>query len=298
MVLAVYGLIRYAIYRKAPQPSKHQPSQKPATRIRGTSHIVLLNNRYEIVRRITRGGMATIELARDHQTNTYCVIKVPRSDTEHSATINLDKLYIEADYLRQFNHPNILRFVDLFTTDNTPYLMVEYLAGKDLQELCERKPAAEDVVLSWGGQILNAIDYIHQRGIIHRDLNPSNIMIRTDNSIAIIDFGTAKSISLSMQGHDATGQGTMIFKSGFEIPEQVREGHADQRSDLYAVGGTIFFFLTGRGPPNWMHPRNIASDLMEHRVSERTARCIAQVMSIEPDSRFKDARALRRALGV
>lgn len=296
IALSIYGIIRYIQYSNIRQSAKVSPHSPAASA--GQSSATLLNNRYELMKQIARGGMSDLYLAQDHRTKTQCVIKIPRHDTEYIPAINFEKLHIEAEYLRRLNHPNILRFIDLFTRDYTPHLVVEYIEGKDLRESCEDTPASEDVALSQAVQILDATDHMHRRGIIHRDLNPSNIMLRRDNSIAIIDFGTAKSTGNSEATSATTGKGTIIFKPGFEIPEQVRDGHADQRSDLYAIGNTLFFILTGRRPPGWMHPRDIADELMQQRVSERTARGIAQAMNIEPDYRFKDARAMRRALGI
>ncbi len=296
IALSIYGIIRYIEYSNIRQSAKI--ASRPPAASAGQPSATLLNNRYELMKQIARGGMSDLYLAQDHNTNTQCVIKIPRHDTEHIPAINFEKLHIEAKYLRHLNHPNILRFIDLFIHDYTQYLVVEYIDGKDLRESCEDTPANEDIVLNRAVQILDAIDHMHRRGIIHRDLNPSNIMVRRDNSIAIIDFGTVKSTGSSEPVPADAGKGTIIFKPGFEIPEQVRDGHADQRSDLYAIGSTLFFVLTGKRPPSWMHPRDIASELMQQRVSERTARGIAQAMNIEPDYRFKDARAMRRALGI
>lgn len=297
--LAIYGIVRYAQSRNAPysgseqqpqQPPSGQPPPGPGTR---TS---LLNNRYEITRHLATGGMANIDLARDCHTHSQYVVKTPRNNTEHDASINYQKLKVEADFLRQFNHPFILRFVDQFHCNHTPYLVVEYIDGADLKTRCEQEPADEGIVLAWAAQILAALDYIHKRGIIHRDINPGNIMLRQDKSIAIIDFGTAKSLHLSRLGSES---GTKFHKRGFEVPELILDGIADERTDLCALGATIYYLLTSRTQGNhWTNPRDIATELMAQGVYERTARAIHQAMSHYRDDRFQDARALRRALGV
>ncbi len=258
--------------------------------------VILLNNRYEITEKTAEGGMAVINLAKDHQAKTQCIIKIPRTNTPHEPKINMEKLTIEAEHLRKFNHPHIVRFIDLFQYHHMPHLVVEYIEGDSLLNTFTRSPADEGLALMWAGQILDAIEYIHRLGFIHRDLNPGNIMIRHDNTAVIIDFGTVKDISA--KDHPETRNYTIITKPGFSIPELLTTGHADGRADLCGVGNTIFYLLTSTRPRLQGNNTDIADLLMSRQVSERTAKCIAQAMNMDPDLRFKDARAMRLALGV
>lgn len=269
-------------------PSIPVATKKPSTPVGPVPQppIEWLNGRYEKERDLRPGGMAVIILAKDHKTNSQCVIKTPRHDTKHDPKINIDKLTIEAAYLRQFNHPNIVKFVDLFTHDGELHLVVEYVQGEDLREACASVPADENRVIKWAAQILDALQYVHRSGFVHRDLNPGNIMLRRSDDIVIIDFGTVKPT--------AVDGSSVVEKDGFKIPEQAR-GYADEKSDIYGVGGTLFYSLTCT-PPGFLGAADVASLLVSRGISERTAKCINQALQMDPNSRFGSAQAFRTAL--
>ena len=247
----------------------------------------LLNGRYEILRQIKTGGMAVIALAKDHQSNTQCVIKTPKPGTQDAYKLNVEKLRIEAAYLGQFSHPHIVRFVDLFTHEGELHLAVEYVQGQDLLAAFATRTADENRVIEWASQILDAMEYVHRLGLVHRDINPGNIMLRSSDDIVIIDFGTVKPT--------AVAGGTIVSKAGFEVPEQAR-GYADKKSDIYGVGGTLFYLLTCTAP-GFIGAADVASVLVTRGISERIARCIDQALQMDPKSRFSSCRAMRTALG-
>jgi tRNA A-37 threonylcarbamoyl transferase component Bud32 len=249
----------------------------------------LLSDHYQIEKQLRVGGMAIITLAKDIQTDALCVIKTPRNDTQHDTKYNIDKLTLEAAYLRQFNHPNIVKYLDMFTHENILHLVVEYIDGEDMLTAFAKKQAEESRVIKWGGQILDALEHIHHFGLIHRDVNPGNIMLRKDDSVVLIDFGTVK---------PATGEGwTVVRKAGFEVPEQVATGHADVRSDIFGVGGVLFYLLTSTAP-GFIGNRDVAELLVSKGVSQTTAKCIEQALRIKPEERFQSAAAMRKALGI
>lgn len=250
----------------------------------------LLNGRYEIVhRQWKKGGMAVIHLAKDHQTNVPCVIKVPRLDTEHSPELNVEKLKMEAEFLRKANHPNIVRFIDQFTDpDGQFHLVEEYIDGNDLLTAFARKTAQEHEVLKWAVQILDALDYIHRSGMVHRDLNPKNIMLTRDDRIVLIDFGTVKRRS------DSTSTVTIFTTAGFSAPE-ITKGFTDERSDVYGVGSILLYMLTSQRI-GYMGSQNLVDFLTNRGISQRTAKCIDQALQMDPAFRFQTADAMRRAI--
>lgn len=265
----------------------HQTVSNAKSTSRHALSATLLNGCYQMEKQLRKGGMAIIILARDIRTDSYCVIKTPRYDTPHDTTINIEKLTLEATVLRRLNHPNIVKYLDMFTHDNVLHLVVEYVEGDNLFDVFSRKPADESRVIQWGEQILDALDHIHRFGLIHRDVNPGNIMLKRDDKVVIIDFGAAKPV--------VQGRGMVVKTPGFEVPEQVATGYADERSDLFGVGGTLFYLLTST-PPGSIGNRNVATLLLSKGVSNRTARCIAQALQVDASLRFQGAVAMRRAL--
>ena len=272
-------------------PPRYRPYHQSASNTKSSFHYapsdILLKGRYQTEKQLKKGGMAIITLARDIETDSYCVIKTPRYDTIHDIDINVEKLTLEAAFLGQIDHPNIVKYLDQFTHDNVLHLVEEYVEGDNLFDIFNIKPADESRVLKWGEQLLDALEHMHGRGLIHRDVNPGNIMLKPNDNLVVIDFGTAKT---------SAGVGSTVVKTpGFEVPEQVATGYADERSDLFGAGSTLFYLLTS-APPGSIGNRNVTQLLLSKGVSNRTARCIAQALQMDAGLRFQSAAAMRWAL--
>jgi len=249
----------------------------------------LLNGRYELTREgYKEGGMAIINVAKNYQDLVWVIIKTPRSVSGHAMQLNIEKLKQEAEYLKRVDHQNIVKFIDFFyDQDGMPNLVLEYIDGGDLLNRYKFAPADEQTAVKSCWQILDALEYIHGSGFIHRDLNPGNIMVRGNGEIALIDFGTIKSSGYSSD--------TVFFKPGFVIPEVSAKGYADKRSDIYGVGSTLYYMLTCERP-GFIKERDVVSLLIEKGVSQRTAKCVDQALQLDPNFRFQSADAMRRAL--
>jgi len=233
--------------------------------------------------------MAEISLAKDWDNGQkQVVIKRPRNDTDHATKLNVDKLHQEADYLRKTNHPNIVKFIDLFQdADHLPNLVEDYVNGGDLLSKFKFAAADEQTAITWAVQILNALEYIHNSGFIHRDLNPGNIMANQNSDITLIDFGTVKNSGFSSD--------TVFFKPGFVIPEVAAKGYADTRSDIYGVGGTLYYLLTC-DRPGFIKDGDVVTILTAKGISLRTSKCVDQALQLDPNFRFQKAEVMRRAL--
>lgn len=273
------------------------------------SNARVMHGRYEFKSPpFKQGGMATVWMAKERGSGKTCIIKTPRRGTAMD-NVFLDKLMLEASYLKRLRHPNIVKYLNDFYSDGEFHLVLEYINGETMLATSPRVAAPEPKVLSWACQLLDALSYVHAAGIIHRDVNPKNIMLVTDGVIKLIDFGTAKDLRENHRDDVHHDPFTQIANKGFDIPELFMGSQSDGRSDLCGVAQTCIYLLTLRQPnelcstlisSNW--PRNfneasiIANYLVTAGISARTARCLAQAIMFEPAHRFSDARAMLAAL--
>jgi serine/threonine-protein kinase len=252
--------------------------------------------------------MATIWFARERKTGRACIIKTPRRGTSMD-NVYLDKLMLEASYLKRLKHSGIVKYLDNFYYKGEFHLVIEYLNGETLMASSPRTPYQEQQVINWACQLLDALSYIHQAGLIHRDINPKNIMLSSDGTVKLIDFGTAKNLNGSGKDKTSHDPFTKITNKGFDIPELFIGGDCDQRCDLFGLAQTCIYLLTLKQPneicldlfkSNW--PRSyaeataVADYLISSGISKRTAKCLTQGILFSPDHRFADAQAFRAAL--
>jgi serine/threonine protein kinase len=257
-----------------------------------------INSRYELkAPAFKQGGMANIWLARDRTSGRKCIIKTPRRGTTMD-NVYLDKLRQEAAFLKRLQHPNIVTYLDDFHYRGEFHLVLELVTGETIMSSSPRTSAGEQKLLAWAGQALDALAYIHAAGIVHRDVNPKNIMLSGNGGIKLIDFGTAKSLESMKKDTVRTDPFTQIANKGFDIPELFIGGESDQRCDLCGLAQTCIYLLTLRQPndlctelihTNW--PRSYTE---AGKVA--TSRCLAQAIMFSPGSRFASATAMRSAL--
>ncbi|MCX5992974.1 MAG: serine/threonine-protein kinase [Chloroflexi bacterium] len=279
-----------------------QPQAQPQSKHR-------INGRYELkAPAFKQGGMANIWLARDRASGRKCIIKTPRRGTTMD-NVYLDKLQQEAGFLKSLQHPNIVKYLDDFYFRGEFHLVLELVTGDPIMSSSPRSSAVEQKVLAWAGQALDALAYVHAAGIVHRDVNPKNIMLSGNGGIKLIDFGTAKSLESMKRDTVRTDPFTQIANKGFDIPELFIGGESDQRCDLCGLAQTCIYLLTLRQPndlctgliqTNW--PRSygeagtVADYMIAAGISRRTSRCLAQTIMFSAGSRFASAIAMRSAL--
>ncbi|MFA5401047.1 MAG: serine/threonine-protein kinase [Dehalococcoidia bacterium] len=284
------------------QGRSQQQQAQPASKHR-------INSRYELkAPAFKQGGMANIWLARDRTSGRKCIIKTPRRGTTMD-NVYLDKLRQEAAFLKRLQHPNIVTYLDDFYYKGEFHLVLELVTGETIMSSSPRTSAGEQKLLTWAGQALDALAYIHAAGIVHRDVNPKNIMLSGNGGIKLIDFGTAKSLESMKKDTVKTDPFTQIANKGFDIPELFIGGESDQRCDLCGLAQTCIYLLTLRQPndlcielirTNW--PRSygeagkVADYMISAGISARTSHCLAQAVMFSPGSRFASATAMRSAL--
>ena len=295
---------RRRVRPQAPQPRKKAP-------VVNTANTFNLNGRYQLTSPAHKqGGMATIWLAIERKTGNTCAVKTPRRGTNMD-NVYLDKVMLEAAFLKKLKHQGIVKYIDDFYSRDEFHLVMEYLNGVTLMESSLRTPYSEDQVIDFACQLLEALSYIHTQGIVHRDVNPKNIMLCNDGTLRLIDFGTAKTLNEPNKKEVDHDPFTQITNKGFDIPELFIGGDTDQRVDLCGLAQTCLYLLT------LSHPNNICGELFKsswprsygeakmvadylgaRNVSSRTAKCLAQAIMFAPGKRFATAKAMMSALST
>ncbi len=224
----------------------------------------VLRGRWQVVDYLGQGGMGTVYLARDlNLDNRKCVVKRLRDDFFRDEDKEKAQQFFlrEAKVLSKLQHPNIVLVLDSFREDEEYYLVMEYVEGHNLQDMLREReePFSEDQVLGWSKQICEVLHYLHAHDppVIYRDLKPSNIMIDTKDNVKLVDFGIARL-------YQDDGDNTHVVSQGYSPPEQYWGG-ADPRSDIYALGATMYFLLTGEEPLalTVCSPRDVDEDISE-----------------------------------
>jgi serine/threonine-protein kinase len=206
----------------------------------------LVDDRYRIDAKISRSGMATIYKAYDTQEDHAVALKVPHMQYESDVSF-FSRFQREADIGRLFNHPNILKFYPPDPKQTRPYIVMELLEGRTLAQVYnEVKPIPVDDALSIMARITGAVAHMHEKGVIHRDLKPQNIMICKDGSLRIMDFGIAR--ASDMRRLTFVGFTPAMGTPDYMAPEQVKGKRGDARTDIYSLGAILYEMVTGALP--------------------------------------------------
>ena len=257
----------------------------------------VLNKRYRIVSLLGEGGFGAVYKAWDLNLNGPCAVK-ENKDATHSAQSQFER---EATMLAGLRHPNLPRVTDhFFIPEQGQYLVMDYIQGDNLEELLAKSstPLTPEQALDWTLQICDALSYLHTRpqAIIHRDIKPANIKITPDGRAMLVDFGIAK----VYDEHLKTTAGARAVTPGYSPPEQYGFGKTDHRSDIYALGATLYKALTLQDPPESVE-RTIGGALtnptrLNHAVPPWLETVILQAMQTTPTNRFQTVAELRSAL--
>ena len=217
----------------------------------------VIDNKYEIIAAIGKGGMSNVWLGRDRRLDKLWAIKEIKPSTRgRQAQANRQAIIDEANFMKRLDHPAIPRVVDIIDTGASIFVVMDYVNGTALSKVLRQQgePFSQEEVIDWGVQLCDVLGYLHSirppdgYPVVYRDLKPSNVMLRDDGSVKLIDFGI--SMELLPTGPSDT---RVIGTVGYGAPEQVDpEVHkttpVDVRADIYALGTTLYSLVTGHVP--------------------------------------------------
>jgi DNA-binding NarL/FixJ family response regulator len=250
---------------------------------------------YRCVRRLGSGGSSVVYLAESARAGNMVVLKVLRDESAASpAPMQFSRFLQEYELISRIRHPNVVRIFDLGVAADHAYFAMEHFPRGDLRQ---RLHGALDprIACEYLAQMAGALQTVHDVGVLHRDLKPGNIMLRSDRSLAIIDFGLAKQLGLRV---DITGTGEIFGTPYYMSPEQGHGQDLDQRSDLYSLGVIFYEMLTGRKPyvdvnamnVIYMHANAPLPALTGHL--RRHQPLVERLLAKAPDERFASAAEL------
>lgn len=274
----------------------------------------VLHSRYRIVKLLAQGGFGTLYRAWDTTLSRPCALK----ENQDTSSSSQRQFLREAKILANLLHPNLPRVTDFFIEGTGQYLVMDFIEGRDLQEMLEDSggPLPEDQVLPWMRQICDALGYLHSQKppIIHRDIKPANIRITPQGQAMLIDFGIAKVYDPGSK----TTVGAQAVTPGYSPYEQYgvggglagmknsggasAPGATDARTDIYALGATLYTLLTGQEPPESVG-RMVRDPLKSPRqvnpgISPKTSAAVMQAMRMDPTQRFQSAADFKAALSL
>jgi serine/threonine-protein kinase len=204
----------------------------------------ILNNRYELERKIGEGGMARVYVGRDMRLNRPVAIKIPHQQYTLDADF-LNRFFHEAQAAAILQHPNIVDVYDVGQDGDIHYIVMEYVEGIDLKRLINREaPLPISQALHIGAQVARGLQAAHQAGMVHRDVKPQNIIVAPDGNAVITDFGIAK----SARSTALTETGVVFGTADYISPEQAQGRTASALSDIYSVGVTLYEMLAAKLP--------------------------------------------------
>ncbi len=234
----------------------------------------VLGERYRIIRSLASGGMARVLLAEDLKLQRQVAIKIIHPHLAEDPSF-LERFAREAVLAANLNHPNLVNIFDQGTDLGSPYLVMEYVAGRTLRDVLNEFGAIPEAkAMAILEQVLQGLDAAHRAGIVHRDIKPENVLLADDGRIKLSDFGLARPVA-------AASQSQLIGTAAYLAPELVTRGQSDKRVDVYAIGILTYELLTSKQPFVGQSPAQVAALHATSRVPAPSL--VAAGVSLEVD---------------
>jgi serine/threonine protein kinase len=265
----------------------------------------VIKGRYRVIALLSYGGMGAVYEATDLTLNVRCALKemVPYPGTPGTALPELrEQFRQEARLLAELRYPGLPRVTDHFEEDGKAYLVMDFIYGKRLDAIITQEGRLpEDEVLAWARQLMEALTYCHEQGVIHRDVKPQNVIITPQGQVALVDFGLAKLV-------DPQDPRTRTVMRGLGTPEYAppeqydkKKGQTDARTDVYSLGATLYHALVGEAPPTVTERIVDPEGLVPPRqrrdgISEVTDHVLMKALALQPSQRFQSIAQMYEAL--
>ncbi|MBR6999534.1 MAG: serine/threonine protein kinase [Lachnospiraceae bacterium] len=255
----------------------------------------VINNKYEILKLVGKGGMSRVYLAMDMNIHKpWAVKEIDKTVTDKNNEVIIQSAIAEANLIKELDHNAIVRIVDIIDEPDKIFIIEDFIDGETLNSIVLREGAQpQEKVIEWAIQICSALEYLHTRKppIIYRDMKPANVMLKPEGNVKIIDFGIAREYK-EQNTEDTKCLGT----KGYAAPEQFGgKGQTDARTDVYCLGVTLYYLVTGKNPsepPYEIYP-------IRHwnpRLSSGLEAIILKCTRPNPNDRFQSCAELNYAL--
>jgi serine/threonine-protein kinase len=271
----------------------------------------LLRDRYRILSPVGQGGMGAVYRAEDVRLEgRLCAVKEVQPDfsDELMLTQSQEQFHREASILARLDHPNLPKVSDYFTEHDREYLVMDFVAGRDLREVLnearsEGRMLEERQVLKWAAQLCDALSYLHAQEppVLHRDIKPANIKLTPGGMIKLVDFGLVKLMAPddSRTITVLQGRGTVAYTPLEQYGGDI--GHTDVRSDIYSLGATLYHLFTGQPPldakQRFLRPNAFQSPReLNRQISSRVDRAVMTAAAMHPDERPDNVAMFREML--
>ncbi len=245
--------------------------------------------RYEIIDQIREGGMGEVFLGIDTFTGMVVAIKISKADDPR----NIERFKRESEILKQLEHKNIVKFLDAGQWNDTQYIVMDYIAGKQIgSDQIEAKALIRQII-----EVADSLSYLHSMGVVHRDVKPSNILVSNGHA-TLVDFGIAKVANKETISKSGTILGTLQYMA----PEQVFGQEVDERADIYSLGVVIYELFSGRPPFVSQNPVELIFKILSERpvdpvkinpnIPDELRNIILKALDKDPVNRFQSMRSL------
>lgn len=260
----------------------------------------VISNRYAIEEKLGSGGMATVFLATDLNTNSKVAIKFLHPQYARDANY-IERFVREAEMAIHLDHPNIAKVVDYGSQRSEHFIVMEYIGGRNIAEILKDEgKLPEERALSIARSVASALDYAGSLGIVHRDIKPQNIMLTDEGEVKVADFGIAKMASMATMTHTGMFLGSPAYTS----PEQAKGEKVDSRSDIYSLGITLYEMLSGHPPFQSGNPWSVINmhitaepPVIDAGIAPDIKEILLKCLKKDPDERYQKPAEVTARIG-